>query len=350
MIVTEFNPKHGRCSLIVESSEDLWTLRRLVAKGDTVVTRSSRVMKREEEFSRPDRGERVSITIALRVEEIHLDSSIERLRVRGTIVEASDDSVTKSGSHSVTLTAGHPVTIRKEMWSRVDTQLLRPSNKGSSRFVLVATDRRETGVGTLSGSHLAVLTTIESGLGGKMSHEQDAAPYLSKVVSFIAQIGNEGDSIVVAGPGNLKNTIANQLGRTTRLRAVTIEGFDLTGSDGIRSLVKDPAFQKLASGSVVVAMQKLVGEVVRRVSSGDRKVAYSLPRVKKAAEAGAVESCAVSDDVFASGVGEQELVDVLNSVEQRGGMVYLADSSLEFGKQVSSFGGIVALLRYQLRA
>ena len=69
-----------------------------------------------------------------------------------------------------------------------------------------------------------------------------------------------------------------------------------------------------------------------------------------AANAGAVESCAVSDDVFSIGVDEEQLVNVLNTIEAKGGSVFLADSSMEFGKQVSSFGGIVALLRYAVRA
>ncbi|MDG6902957.1 MAG: mRNA surveillance protein Pelota, partial [Nitrososphaerota archaeon] len=43
------------------------------------------------------------------------------------------------------------------------------------------------------------------------------------------------------------------------------------------------------------------------------------------------------------------LVEVLNDVESKGGRVYLADSSMEYGKQVSSFGGILALLRYAIR-
>jgi len=93
MIVTAFDPKHGECSLKIESADDLWTLRRLIRKGDVVVARSSRVVKREDEFSRPDRGERVKVTLALSVEEVHLDSSIERVRLRGTILESTDEDV-----------------------------------------------------------------------------------------------------------------------------------------------------------------------------------------------------------------------------------------------------------------
>jgi protein pelota len=350
LIVTEFNPKHGRCSLTIESAEDLWTLRRVLAKGDVVVTRSSRVVKRDDEFSRPDKGERVRVTIALSVEEAHLDSSIERIRVKGFIVEASDDSVTKAGSHAVTLSPGHSLTIRKARWSPLDIRLIHAKGP-TRRFIIVAADRRDAGVGVLSGSHLSVETTIESGLGGKMGEEQSSRPYISKISSAVEQTYKDGDEVVVAGPGNFKNAIANQLKeRLGAARVLTLEGLDVTGSDGVRSLVKGRAFQELARGSLIVEMQRLVAEVVKRISSGDAKVAYTLPRVKEAASAGAVEACAVSDDVFSAGVDEEDLVNVLNTVEGKGGSVYLADSSLEFGKQISSFGGMVALLRYPVRS
>ena len=350
MIVTEFNPKHGFCSLTIESAEDLWTLRRLIAKGDVIVTRSSRVVKREDEYSRPDKGERVKVTVALSVEEVHLDSSIERVRIRGTIVEASDESVTKTGSHAVTLSPGHTLTIRKKEWAPLDIRLVRPPAESSRRFVLIAVDRREAGIGTLSGSHLSVVTTIESGLGGKQGEEQSSRPFVSKVAETVAQVSQEGDLVVLAGPGNFKNVVTNEVkGRIKGGQVVTLEGLDLTGSDGVRALVKTAAFQGLAKDSVLVEMQRLVSEVVRRISSGDQRVAYTLSRVDGAAAAGAVESCAVSDDVFSTGADEDDLVRVLNTVEAKGGSVYLADSSLEYGKQVSSFGGIVALLRYALR-
>ncbi len=351
MIVRALDPKHGSCSLTIESAEDLWTLRRLISKGDVLVTRSSRVVKKEDEFSRPDRGERVKVTLSLAVEDAHLDSSIERVRVRGTIVEASDESITKAGSHSVTLSPGHSLTLRKRDWTPVDTRLLRPPRGNGTRFVLVAVDRREAGIGTLSGSHLSFVTSIESGLGGKQGEEMSPKPYVSKVADAVAQLSHEGDHIAVAGPGNFKSVISNQIRERLKSNPISVlEGLDLTGADGVRALIKARSFEGLAKDSLVIEMQRLVAEVVKRISTGDPRVAYALPRVSEAAGAGAVEACAVSDDVFSSGVDEGELVSVLNSVEGKGGSVYLADSSMEFGKQVSSFGGIVAILRYALRA
>ncbi|MDG6917667.1 MAG: pelota family protein [Nitrososphaerota archaeon] len=350
MKVNDFNPKHGYCSLTIESADDLWTLRRLIAKGDVVVTSGSRVVKREEEYSRPDKGERVKVTLALAVDEVHLDSSIERIRVRGIILEASDESVTKAGSHSVTLSPGHALTLRKNHWSQLDIRLVRPVEQ-DTRFILVAVDRREAGIGSLAGSHLSVVTTIESGLGGKMGEERSPRPYISKVAGIVSQLFQHGDRVIVAGPGNFKNSVANQIREVLKSVEVNVvEGPDLTGGDGVRAMIKSPTFQALAKGSLVVEMQRLVAEIVKRVSSGDPKVAYALPRVAEAASAGAVESCAVSDDVFLRGVDESQLVGILNEIEERGGRVFLVDSSMEFGKQVSSFGGIAALLRYALRA
>ena len=280
-----------------------------MAKGDVLVTRSSRVVKKEDEFSRPDKGERVKVTLSLSVEEVHLDSSIERIRVRGTILEASDEIITKAGSHSVTLSPGHSLTLRKKTWTPLDIRLVRPPSALSKRFVIVAADRREAGIGTLSGSHLAVSTTIESGLGGKMGEEQSSRPYVSKIAEIVAQIFQEGDQIVVAGPGNFKNLVSNQIRERLKNQPVTtLEGLDLTGADGVRALIKAQSFQSVAKDSLVIEMQQLVAEVVRRISTGDPKVAYTLPRVSAAAVAGAVDACAVSDDVFSSGVDEEELV------------------------------------------
>ncbi|MDA4117897.1 MAG: hypothetical protein OK455_06085 [Thaumarchaeota archaeon] len=353
MIVTEFIPKQGLCTLTIESPDDLWTLRRLLAPGDTVVTKSSRVSKREGEYSRPDKGERVKVTIALRVETVSLDSSVDRLRVRGKIVEASDDSVTKAGSHSLLISSGQELTLQKEKWTGEDTRILHASSADEGRrFLLVAIDRREAGIGLLTGSHLTVVTTVESGASGKGGNgkEVDMQPYFRKVVEILKASWREKDVVVLGGPGNTKLTMENWVHKDPDLKknAVLVEGFDLSGPDGVRALVKSDGFRKVASDSVLVEVQETVEEAIRRISRGERRIAYAFPRVREAAIVGAVEKCVVSDDVFSSNIDENALVETLNLIEEKGGRVFLCDSSLETGKQVSSLGGIVALLRYDL--
>jgi protein pelota len=353
LIVSEFIPKQGICKLTVESPDDLWTLRRLLAPGDTVVTKSSRVSKREGDYARPDKGERVKVVIVLKIEGIALDSSVGRLRIRGKIVEASDDSVTKAGSHSLLISPGQELTIEKERWGPSDTRILDSSTSSERRFLLVAIDRREAGVGLLTGSHLTIVSTLESGASGKGGSNQkevDMQPYFRKVVELLKATWREGDVVVVAGPGNTKFTMENLIRKDTDLKKnlVLVEGFDLSGSDGARALVKSEGFRKVASDSVLVEVQEAVEEAIRRISRGEKRIAYTLQRVSEAARAGAVEKCIVSDDVFATGIDENALVKTLNEIEEKGGKVFLCDSSLETGKQVSALGGMVALLRYDL--
>jgi len=352
LIVSQFIPKQGTCRLTPESPDDLWTLRRLLALGDTVVTRSSRVSKREGDYARPDKGERVKVTIALEVEGISLDSSVGRLRIRGRIVEASDESVTKAGSHSLLVSPGQELTIKKEGWDSADTRILNSSTVSERRFLLVAIDRREAGVGLLTGSHLAIVSTVESGAAGKggTGKEVDMQPYFRKVAELLKATWREEDVVVVAGPGNTKLTMENLIKKDPDLRKneSLVEGFDLSGSDGVRALVKYEGFRKVASDSVLVEVQETVEEAIKRVSRGEKRIAYTLARVSEAAKAGAVEKCVVSDDVFAKNVDENALVETLNLIEAKGGKVFLCDSSLETGKQVSAMGGMVALLRYDL--
>ena len=352
MIIGQFIPKQGICRLTVESPDDLWTLRRLLAVGDTVVTKSSRVSKREGDYTRPDKGERIKVTIALEVEGISLDSSVGRLRIRGRIVEASDESVTKSGSHSIIVSPGQELTIRKPDWDSDDTRILNSSTVSERRFLLVAIDRRDAGVGLLVGSHLTIVSSLESGASGKggTGKETDMQPYFHKVLEILKATWRDGDVVVVAGPGNTKLTMENLVKKDPDLRKneVLVEGFDLSGSDGVRALVKHEGFKKVASDSVLIEVQEAVDEAIRRVSRGERKIAYTLQRVSEAAKAGAVEKCVVSDDVFGNNIDEGALVATLNLIEAKGGKVFLCDSSLETGKQVSALGGMVALLRYAI--
>ena len=352
MIVSQLIPKQGICSLIVESPDDLWTLRRLISPGDTIVTKSSRVVKNEGEYSRPDRGERVKITIALAVEEVSLDSSVGRLRIRGRIVEASDDIVSTAGAHSVSVTPGYGLTLKKQDWTPLCTSILNSTKDNGGRFLIVAIDRREAALGLLSGSHLGILLSVESGAAGKGVKESDAGPFMKKIVEALRNSWREGDKVVIAGPGNTKLAFATRVAAEPDLgkNYVVLEGFDLAGADGVRGLIKLDAFQQVARDSTLVKVQSIVNELIRRIVRGDTRIAYTLPRVKEASDAGAVESCVVTDDVFTRNVDEEVVVDVLNSVEGRGGKVYLCDSSLETGKQVASFGGIMATLRYSLKS
>ena len=75
-------------ALIPEEPDDLFTLRRIIKKGDVLAGDTTRAIKQEKDFARPDRGERVKIRVALNVEKISVDDVVDRLKAHGTIIES----------------------------------------------------------------------------------------------------------------------------------------------------------------------------------------------------------------------------------------------------------------------
>ena len=77
-------------SVIPEDSEDLLNLRRIIRENDKVIGDTTRVLKQDKEYARPDKGERIKIRIALNVEKISLDEVLDKLRISGIISESSN--------------------------------------------------------------------------------------------------------------------------------------------------------------------------------------------------------------------------------------------------------------------
>ena len=111
-------------SVIAEDSDDLLNLRRIIKKDDKVIGDTTRVLKQDKDYSRPDKGERIKVRIALTVEKISLDDVLDRLRVGGTIYESSNESVPHGSHHSFILKINDGITISKKKWSQIEKKLL----------------------------------------------------------------------------------------------------------------------------------------------------------------------------------------------------------------------------------
>ena len=81
-----------------EDSDDLLNLRRIIKKEDKVIGDTTRVLKQDKDYSRPDKGERIKVRISLIVEKISLDDVLDRLIISGIISESSNELI-QHGSH-----------------------------------------------------------------------------------------------------------------------------------------------------------------------------------------------------------------------------------------------------------
>ena len=79
-----------------------------------------------------------------------------------------------------------------------------------------------------------------------------------------------------------------------------------------------------------------------------KDTALSFDEVNAATNLGAVKAVLLSNKIFEKKINEDLLITVLNKIELTGGSILIVDSTTDIGLQVSSLGGIIALLRYPM--
>ncbi|MDE0090013.1 MAG: mRNA surveillance protein Pelota [Thaumarchaeota archaeon] len=362
-------------SAIAEDADDLLALRRVIKRGDMITGSTTRVLKRDRDYSRPDRGERVRITVTIMAEKISLDGTIERLRIGGTVHESNNDSVPHGTHHSMTVAAGDAITISKRVqragggkggWARTEHRILKGGGGGkggNSTFILVAMDTADCGVALLRGTHLDVSPNMYSGRGGKRyKTNHNMEDFFGQVASAIDAVakeaarggggGQESRTVILFGPGNTKKRFANYIGgRQPRggrpgYEIMMVEGIDSGGEDGIHVFAKSEAMREAISSSKLALVSGILDRIIGHAHKKVPRYAMGYEETLAAARMGAVDSLIFADGALQQYGDEQKVVDLLNMAEESGADVYGVDSSTDIGLRAAGLGGIVALLRY----
>ena len=340
MIVRGLDAKKGIVILTPEGAEDLITLRRLIEKGSYLRADTTRLIKPQGEYQRPDRGERVKVRMTLEVERVKLDGTLERLRILGRVIESSSDLVQRGCHHSISISPGDTVGLRKE---GIDLRLL---GRRAEKLVLIAIDYRTAGIGILIGSSIGMMQEIRSSIGGKMYRSKELIDdYLNRVVKLVFDVCKDC-KVVVSGPFELKEKLAKRI-REAGMDVILLEGLDVSGRDGVLLMVNSKQFIEKMKGYKMAEVAKLMEDFSRRLSNSSGTVALGFKEVSNAAKFGAVDRLVISDGIFRY-VDEEKVISLIDEVEKRRGKVYLVDESTSLGRQVSLNGGLIALLRYSL--
>ncbi len=345
------NSKDNAFVIIPEDADDLFSLRRIIRANDVIVSDTMRVVKQVKEFARPDRGERIKVRIALRVESASLDMAVDRLRINGIITNSDNELVPRGSHHALTIKPVDLFSLEKSKWSDLELSLLSKA-AAVQGFVLVSIDRTEAAIGRISGTHLKMVSNIYSGFSGKMyqSKDQGMNSYFDEVIKVMLIIKSEKDVIVIFGPGDTKRRFYNYLANNSELgkaKISTVDGVDVAGQDGIYVFLRSNMVGDVIGTSKIAAVSSMLNELMKRINTNDNRVAMGMKEVSEAANLKAVDSLMFSDAIFGY-ANEDAVVNLLNIVEGYGAKAFAADSSTDIGMQVSSLGGVVALLRYPI--
>ena len=335
-------------SVIPEDSEDLLNLRRIIKENDRVIGDTTRVLKQDRDYARPDKGERIKVRIALTVEKISLDDVLDKLRVSGTISESSNESVPHGSHHSFILKINDGITISKKKWLPFEKKLLESSNNQVG-FVLVAIDTADCGIARLRGTHLEFMPNMYSGSGGKRYKTNfNIEKFFDQVQQAILTILKKEDVVIIFGPGETKKRFSNYIQKSQKFNIKVVEGIDSGGEDGIYIFTKSQSMKEIMSDSNLSKAASIIDEVMILANKKNREFTMGFDETYNANQMGAVESLVFSDKAIQD--DEQRMIDFLNDVEEKGVKIYSVDSSTDIGLRVTGLGGIVSLLRYTIEA
>ena len=339
-------------SVIPEDSDDLLNLRRIIKVNDKIIGDTTRVIKQEKDYSRPDKGERIKVRVGLLVEKISLDDVLDRLRLGGVIAESSNESIPHGSHHSLILKIGDGVTIFKKKWNHMEKNLLDASKKQRA-FLLVAIDTGDCGIGRLRGTHLEFIPNIYSGSSGKRYKTNfKIEKFFEQVQHALLTIIKQEDMIVIFGPGETKKRFSNFLQKTPKMekyQTQIVEGIDSGGEDGIYTFTKSKAMKEIMNESNLAKASSIIDQVLILAQKTSKKFTMGFNETFNANKLGAVESIVFSEKILQE-QDEQSIIDFLNEAETKGVKIYSVDSTTDIGLRVTGLGGIVSLLRYSLES
>jgi len=355
--ILEVNLKKGFVKVIPETFDDFWHLYNIIYKHDEAYAYTTREIKPDEKYARPKRGERVSVFLGVKVENVTWDKLLGRLRVHGTICEAPE-TVPTGAHHTLNISLNTPVTIVKKEWAKHHIERLKRASKTSEKPILiVAIDDEGYAIATTAQYGVKVKIEENIKLPGKLEAEKRSAAtkeYFKKALKSLRQIWTVTHSpITIIGVGFVKNDFAKFLeneATDVAKSVIDVKSVNNGGVAGIYEALRSGVLLKTMKQLRIVEETEIIEEILKRVGKDEPNVTYGLEEVKKAVELGAVEKLVLADVMLRETSDDERLLleDLMKAVEQKGGNIIVVSTEHEAGAKLIAMGGIAALLRFAL--
>jgi protein pelota len=353
--ILKTNLKKGFVKVVPETLDDLWHLYNIIYEGDKVYARTTREIKPDEEYTRPRRGQRISVFLGVKVENVAWEKLLGRLRVHGTICEAPE-TVPAGAHHTVSIAPNTPMTIVKKKWGRHHMERLERARKASEKpIIIIAIDDEGYAIATTAQYGVEVKMKERIRLPGKLEPEERTAAtndYFRKALNGLRQVWTATrNPIVIIGVGFIKNDFAKFLeGNAADLvkAVIDVKSVNNGGVAGIYEALRSGVLSKALKHLRVMQETEIIEEVLRRLGKGESNVTYGFDEVKRATELGAVKELVLADTMLRESSDEKRLrmEDLMKKVEHKGGAIIVVSTEHEAGTKLLALGGIAALLRF----
>ena len=344
MRVLHRDPKTGEIKVRVENADDLWHLHNLILPGDLVRASTYRREEVKTDKVRPERGEKVRVTLTLKVDKVEFQAFSDRIRITGVIVEGPQDL---GRHHTLNIGVEDVLSIIKT-WRPHELRRIEEAVAAAQKplVAFLSLDDEEALLAQLRQYGVRELATIRAPGHGKMfpSGETRSA-YFDEIIGKL-RATDLGEALVIVGPGFTREAFLDYLkAREAGLASkVHSHGTSHAGMQGIHEALKAGVGAKIFGDSRVGYETRLVEQVLEAIAT-NRPCAYGPAEVAEAVHSGAVDTLLVSDAV----VRDAQIENLMRDVESARGNVVLVSRHHESGQKLEALGGIAALLRFPIR-
>lgn len=325
----------------VEDEDDLWILKTVLREGDTVISSTLRDVKIDGEGKR-----RIPMKLAIKVKKIYFQPFSSRLRINGIIIEGPEEYGLKGSHHTFNVDVGNEVEIIKDSWTSSEIKRLESHVVKGLKALLVAFDFDELSIAILYDQGIKYL------LERNLPHFSKDSGNLEELIGSINEAVLKTlklvdcNVIVVASPAFLKDVVAERLGKEISIK-IFKDTVSTGGRAGIEELVRRDSIKNLLKEINLIESEKIFEEFMKLLIKTPSRVAYGLNEVKLAANSNAVAKLLVLDEML-SDSNYDEVENILNMVEDKGGTVRIVSSETPLSNSLKGLGGIIAVLRYDL--
>jgi protein pelota len=332
----------GEIALLPESLDDLWHLQHLISRGDLVFALTHRKVPAIADKARPEKMERKTVRLGVKVEDIEFHMYSNWLRLHGIIKSGMD----MGSYHTLNIEVGTELSILKYHWrpdllARIDEAV---AESQRPKVVIALIEEGEATIGVLRQFGVQTAAEIRQG-SGKGSGEDTRGGFLRDVARAIDTTAKDGAEVILAGPGFTKEDLKKVIdsGLPDLAKRIAMDDTSSIGRSGFQEVLRRGSVKSVLEASRIAREALLIEDLFREIAT-DGKAAYGIKEVETARNYGAIEKLLVLDELARRG----KVDEIMREVAQARGKVVIFSSEFEPGDRLRSLGGVAALLRFKI--
>jgi len=339
MKLIHFNPKTKEVKLQPDNYEDLALLYRILREGDILIGKA----RRKIELNKEDERARAKIeifTATIQIDSVKFQES-SALHVGGIL----QDGEQKGKFQSISVDVGDAYIIKKQQWRTWEIDQIKQYEKATKPLLFIGVDQGEIDFFIMA-REIKPLAELKYDVPAKDFNQTASKLDIESVFKEIQKLKQQFafESIVVFGPAFWKEIVAKSLEEKKLQLRIFVEGSSTGDEHGLFEIMRAGRIGKIEKNQQQ-AKEFELWEIFLDNIKRNEKVAYGLDNIKKAIEAGAVETLIISDAFLRDKV----VADLMQKAEKGRAKVFIVSHSF-VKTQLDGFGGVGAFLRWRIDA